>query len=142
MWWRFKDQSMSFDLGKDFVFDKNLARALIENQSPIRPLPEHFFIRPSVFSWSHGDRDWPVIRRKSDHQGEGEVPLMKRVAPSAQEIRPVVPQDAAKQTATETTSSVPQGTHDRTAMDTTSSLPTSSKRVVGSSGSQLVRNQS
>ncbi|KAM0070116.1 hypothetical protein Hdeb2414_s0001g00009551 [Helianthus debilis subsp. tardiflorus] len=34
MVWRFKDQSMSFDLGEGFVFNHELARALIDNQSP------------------------------------------------------------------------------------------------------------
>ncbi|MFS8034104.1 hypothetical protein Hanom_Chr17g01577281 [Helianthus anomalus] len=160
MRWRLKDQSMSFDLGEDFVFDKTLARALIENQSPIRPLPEHFLLLGRLcFSWSHGDRDWPVICRKSDcaimslldalkvpsfdvfdfdfeDRGEGEVPLMKQVAPSAQEIRPVVPQDAPRQDAAETASSIPQGTHDQNTAETVSSLQTSSKGVIGSSGSQ------
>ncbi|KAJ0713833.1 hypothetical protein HanPI659440_Chr13g0482861 [Helianthus annuus] len=44
MRWRFKDQSMSFDLGEDFVFDQELARALIEHKSPIHPLHEHFLL--------------------------------------------------------------------------------------------------
>ncbi|KAJ0725710.1 hypothetical protein HanPI659440_Chr12g0461951 [Helianthus annuus] len=67
MKWRFKDQSMSFDLDDNFVFDKTLARALVAHQSPIRPLPEHFLLLGRLcFSWSHGDRKWPVIRRKSD----------------------------------------------------------------------------
>ncbi|KAJ0441272.1 hypothetical protein HanIR_Chr16g0795791 [Helianthus annuus] len=67
MGWRFKDQTMSFDLGEDFVFDQELARALIEHKSPIRPLHEHFLLLGRVcFSWAQGDRDWPVIRRKRD----------------------------------------------------------------------------
>ncbi|KAM0045496.1 hypothetical protein Hdeb2414_s0009g00304511 [Helianthus debilis subsp. tardiflorus] len=113
MRWRFKDQTMSFDLGEDFVFDRELAHALIEHKSPIRPLHEHFLLLGRLcFQWSQRVRDWPVIRRKSDRttmslldalkvpsfdvfdfdledQGEGEVPLMKQVASSAQEIRPV-----------------------------------------------------
>ncbi|MFS8016614.1 hypothetical protein Hanom_Chr15g01370651 [Helianthus anomalus] len=108
MRWRFKDQSVSFDLGEDFVFDQELARALIEHKSPIRPLHEHFLLPGRLcFSWSQGDKDLPVIRRKRDRavmslsdalkvpnfhvldfdlddQGEGEIPLMKQVAPSAQ----------------------------------------------------------
>ncbi|KAL9997270.1 hypothetical protein Hdeb2414_s0023g00630031 [Helianthus debilis subsp. tardiflorus] len=44
MVWRFKDQTMSFDLGEDYVFNQELARALIDNKSPIRPLPEHFLL--------------------------------------------------------------------------------------------------
>ncbi|MFS7906343.1 hypothetical protein Hanom_Chr01g00058151 [Helianthus anomalus] len=52
MVWRFKDQTMSFDLSVDFVFNKELARALIENKSPIRPLPEHLLLWGRVcFSW-------------------------------------------------------------------------------------------
>ncbi|KAM0064885.1 hypothetical protein Hdeb2414_s0003g00108291 [Helianthus debilis subsp. tardiflorus] len=67
MRWRFKDQSMSFDLGEDFVFDQELARALIEHKSLIRPLHEHFLLLGRLcFSWSQGDRVWPVIRRKRD----------------------------------------------------------------------------
>ncbi|MFS7992289.1 hypothetical protein Hanom_Chr12g01080561 [Helianthus anomalus] len=144
MRWRLKYQSMSFDLGEDFIFDKTLARALIEHQSPIRPLHEHFLLLGRLcFSWSHGDRDWPVIRRKSDRvimslrgalkvpsfdvfdfdledQGEDEVPLMKQVAPSAQEIRPVVPQNMSE----------------HVAIEATSSILTPSKGAAGSSGSQ------
>ncbi|KAJ0510714.1 hypothetical protein HanOQP8_Chr11g0417291 [Helianthus annuus] len=131
MRWRFKDQSMSFDLGEDFVFDKELVRALIEHKSPIRPLHEHFLLLGRLcFSWSQGDRVWPVIHRKRDRvimslrdalkvpnfdvldfdledQGEDEVPLMKQVAASAQEVRPLIPQNVSEQVATEATSSVP-----------------------------------
>ncbi|MFS7978469.1 hypothetical protein Hanom_Chr10g00915841 [Helianthus anomalus] len=70
--WRFKDQRMSFDLDDDFVFGKTLARALVAHHSPIRPLPEHFLLLGRLcFSWSHGDRKWPVIRRKSDPEPSG-----------------------------------------------------------------------
>ncbi|KAJ0557808.1 hypothetical protein HanRHA438_Chr07g0314191 [Helianthus annuus] len=144
MRWRFKDQTMSFDLDDDFVFDKALARALVEHRSPIRPFPEHFlFLGRLCFSWSHGDRKWPVIRRKSDRaimslrdalkvpsldvfdfdledQGEGEVPLMKQVASSAQEVRPSVVTDVAE----------PSGA------DGASSVPIPTKETAGSSGSQ------
>ncbi|MFS8024015.1 hypothetical protein Hanom_Chr16g01458311 [Helianthus anomalus] len=144
MRWRFKDQSMSFDLAEDFVFDKDLARVLIEHKSLIRPLHEHFLLLGRIcFSWSQGDRDWPVIRRKCDRvimslwdalkvpsfdvldfdlddQGEGEVSLMKQVAPLAQEIRPVIPSDSPKPAAVEATSSI----------------PTPTKGAAGSSGSQ------
>ncbi|MFS7967731.1 hypothetical protein Hanom_Chr09g00789221 [Helianthus anomalus] len=55
MVWRFKDQTMSFDLGEGFVFNQELARALIDNQSPIRPLPKHFLLLGRVcFSWAEG----------------------------------------------------------------------------------------
>ncbi|MFS7966679.1 hypothetical protein Hanom_Chr09g00776631 [Helianthus anomalus] len=43
MVWRFKDQTMSFDLGDDFVFNKELARALIDHRSPIRPFMSTLF---------------------------------------------------------------------------------------------------
>ncbi|MFS7973863.1 hypothetical protein Hanom_Chr09g00861651 [Helianthus anomalus] len=71
-----------------------------------------------------------------EDQGEGEVPLMKQVAPSAQEIRHVVSQDVPRQAAAETASSIPQGTHDQNTAETVSSLPTSSKGAVSSSESQ------
>ncbi|MFS8026525.1 hypothetical protein Hanom_Chr16g01487741 [Helianthus anomalus] len=159
MRWRFKDQTMSFDLGEDFVFDQELARSLIEHKSPIRPLHEHFLLLGRVcFRWSQVDRDWPVIRRKHDRtimslldalkvpsfnvfdfdfeeQGEDDVPIMKQVALSAQEIRPVIPQDVSERAAVETASSIPQGAHDQAATETTS-VPTSSKGAIGSSGSQ------
>ncbi|KAJ0765406.1 hypothetical protein HanPI659440_Chr08g0303071 [Helianthus annuus] len=113
MRWRFKDQSMSFDLDEDFVFNESLVRALVEHQSPIRPLPEHFLWLGRVsFSWAQGDRDWPIIRRKRDRvamslldalkvpnmdvfdldfeeQGEEDVPLMKQAVSSAHPIRPL-----------------------------------------------------
>ncbi|KAJ0876846.1 hypothetical protein HanPSC8_Chr11g0493081 [Helianthus annuus] len=159
MRWRFKDQTMSFDLGEDFVFDQELARSLIEHKSPIRPIHEHFLLLGRVcFRWSQGDRVWSIIRRKRNRtimslldalkvpsfdvfdfdledQGEGEVPLMKQVAPSAQEIQPVLPQDAPEHTAAEITSFPPQGALDQNAAETTS-FPLSSKGVAGSSGSQ------
>ncbi|KAM0038087.1 hypothetical protein Hdeb2414_s0013g00410811 [Helianthus debilis subsp. tardiflorus] len=69
MVWRFKDQTMSFDLGEDFVFNKELARALIEHKSPICPLPKHLLLWGWVcFSWGGGDRDWPVIRTKRERK--------------------------------------------------------------------------
>ncbi|MFS7984885.1 hypothetical protein Hanom_Chr11g00991951 [Helianthus anomalus] len=144
MVWRFKDQTMSFDLGDDFVFNKDLAHALIEHKSSIRPLHEHFLLLGQIcFSWSHGDRDWPVIRMKRgrvemslrdalkvpnfnvldfdlDELAEGEVPFMKQVAYAAREIRPLVTQDATEPSAAEATSSV----------------PTPGKDGAGSSGSQ------
>ncbi|KAJ0781036.1 hypothetical protein HanPI659440_Chr06g0244671 [Helianthus annuus] len=55
-----------------------------------------------------------------EDQGKDEVPLMKQVAPSAQEIRPLATHDAAEPSATEATSSV----------------PTPTKDAAGSSGSQ------
>ncbi|MFS7922309.1 hypothetical protein Hanom_Chr03g00247581 [Helianthus anomalus] len=122
---------MSFDLGEDFVFDQELARALIEHKSPIRPLHERFLLLGRVcFRWSQGDRDWPVIRRKRDRaimslrdalkvpsfdvldfdleeQGEDDVPLMKQVSSSAQEVRPLIAQDAVEPSTTEGASSAP-----------------------------------
>ncbi|KAJ0743696.1 hypothetical protein HanPI659440_Chr10g0378931 [Helianthus annuus] len=141
MRWRFKDQTMSFDLGEDFVFNRELARALIEHKSPIRPLHEHYLLLGRLcFQWSQRDRDWPVIRQKSDHfdledQGEGEVPLMKQVASSAQEIRPVPSQDAPGHFVAEATSSFPQGALNQDVAETTS-IPLSSKDHAGSSSSQ------
>ncbi|KAM0036475.1 hypothetical protein Hdeb2414_s0014g00426791 [Helianthus debilis subsp. tardiflorus] len=98
---------MSFDLGEDFVFDKNLARALIEHKSPIRPLHEHFLLLGRLcFSWSQGDRDWPVIRRKSDRSRRRRSAFDEAGGPSAQEIRPVIPQDTSEQAAVQATSSI------------------------------------
>ncbi|KAJ0582075.1 hypothetical protein HanRHA438_Chr04g0191031 [Helianthus annuus] len=135
MRWRFKDQTMSFDLGEDFVFDQRLARALIEHKSPIRPLHEHFLLLGRLcFQWSQRDRDWPVIRRKSDRTTMSLLDALK-VAPSAQEIRPILPQDVQEHIAAEITSSVPQGVTDQSATEATS-LPLSPKGGAGSSGSQ------
>ncbi|MFS7914367.1 hypothetical protein Hanom_Chr02g00152541 [Helianthus anomalus] len=132
MVWRFKDQTMSFDLGEGFVFNHELARALINNQSPIRPLTEHLLLLGRVcFSWGRGDRDWPVIRTKNDRsemslrdalkvpnfnvldfgfdeQVEGEVTFLKRVSSSAQEIRPLTEQSASEPPIADATSSVPK----------------------------------
>ncbi|KAM0068628.1 hypothetical protein Hdeb2414_s0002g00075331 [Helianthus debilis subsp. tardiflorus] len=144
---------MSFDLGEEFVFNRELTRSLIEHKSPICPLHEHFLLLGRVcFQWSQGDRVWPVIRRKCDRtvmslldalkvpsfdvfdfdledQAEGEIPLMKQVASSAQEIRHAIAPDVSEQAAAEVTSSVPQGAAE-------TSLPLSSKGTAGSSGSQ------
>ncbi|KAM0032597.1 hypothetical protein Hdeb2414_s0016g00476801 [Helianthus debilis subsp. tardiflorus] len=144
MVWRFKDQTMSFDLGDDFVFNKDLARALIDHRSPIHPLSEHFLLLDRLcFSWGQGDRDWPVICMKRgrvemslrealkvpnfnvlgfdlDEQAEGEVPLMKQVAYAAQEIQPLITQN----------------TSEPTAAKATSSILTPTKGAAGSSGSQ------
>ncbi|MFS7966253.1 hypothetical protein Hanom_Chr09g00771681 [Helianthus anomalus] len=125
MRWRLKDQSMSFDLDEDFVFDKTLALALAAHQSPIRPLPEHFLLLGRLcFSWSHGDRKWAVIRRKSDRvimslRDALKVPSFD-VAFSAQEIRPLAVQDAAEPSVA----------------DGASFVPTPTKETAGSSGSQ------
>ncbi|KAJ0941820.1 hypothetical protein HanPSC8_Chr03g0084591 [Helianthus annuus] len=147
MVWRFKDQTMSFDLGDDFVFNKTLAKALIKNRSSICSLPEHLLLWGRVcFSWDRGDRDWPVIRTKHkrnemslrdalkvpsfnvldfdfDEQVEGEVPFMKQVASAAQEICPLID----------------QGALEPSVADATSSVPKPSKDAVGSSGSQAKR---
>ncbi|MFS7917460.1 hypothetical protein Hanom_Chr03g00189331 [Helianthus anomalus] len=106
--WRFKDQMMSFDLGDDFVFKKELAHALIEHKSLIRPLPEHFLLLGRVcFSWGQGDRDCPVIHTKHEPS-------------AAQEIRPPTNHDTSEPSTAEATSSV----------------PTPTKGVARSSGSQ------
>ncbi|KAF5794805.1 hypothetical protein HanXRQr2_Chr08g0332251 [Helianthus annuus] len=157
MRWRFKDQSMSYDLGENFIFNQNLAHALIEHRSPIRPLAEHFLWLGRVsFSWARGDRDWPIIRRKSDRvamslldalkvpsmdvfdldfeeQGEEDVPLMKQVASSSQAIRPPANPNVIEPSAAETTSSIPQSISEQAATD----AATSSRDAGGSSGSQV-----
>ncbi|MFS8004230.1 hypothetical protein Hanom_Chr13g01223271 [Helianthus anomalus] len=146
MVWRFKDQTMSFDLGNVFVFNKELAHALIDHRSPIRPLPEYFLLLGRVcFSWGQWDRDWPVIRMKRgrnvemslrdalkvpnfnvmdfdlDEQAEGEIPFIQQVAYAAQEIRPLTA----------------PGTSEPTAEVATSSIPTPIKGAAGSFGSQV-----
>ncbi|MFS8035283.1 hypothetical protein Hanom_Chr17g01591261 [Helianthus anomalus] len=35
---------MNFELKENFVFDQVLAQSLVDNRSPIRPLPEHFLL--------------------------------------------------------------------------------------------------
>ncbi|KAJ0471753.1 hypothetical protein HanRHA438_Chr15g0688281 [Helianthus annuus] len=163
MRWRFKDQSMSFDLDEGFIFNEDLGRALVEHQSPIRPLPEHFLWLGRVsFSWARGDKDWPIIRRKRDRaamslldalkvpsmdvfdfdfeeQAEGEVPLMKQVAASAHPIRTPADPNAATSSAAEATSSVPKNSSEQAATKTVSLVPVSSKGADGSSGSQAGR---
>ncbi|KAM0027593.1 hypothetical protein Hdeb2414_s0019g00542021 [Helianthus debilis subsp. tardiflorus] len=126
--WRFKDQRMSFDLDDDFVFDKTLARSLVAHHSSIRPFLEHFLLLGRLcFSWSHGDKKWPVIRRKSDRkcyhvsEGRSEGAELGCCHPSsAQEVRPLVVSDAAE----------PSGAGGA------SSVPTPTKEAAGSSGSQ------
>ncbi|KAJ0734679.1 hypothetical protein HanPI659440_Chr11g0422961 [Helianthus annuus] len=127
MVWRFKDQSMVFKLGEDFVFDHQLAQALVDNQSPTRPLPEHFLLLGRVcFVWGRGDREWPVIRKKGerdemslrdalkvlsfsdlvfdfDELAEDEELLLKQTSSSPQEIRPLAEQNTSEPPAVETT---------------------------------------
>ncbi|KAM0055845.1 hypothetical protein Hdeb2414_s0006g00210871 [Helianthus debilis subsp. tardiflorus] len=43
MVWRFKDQTMSFNLGDDFVFNKTLAKALVGISLPFVPFLSTFF---------------------------------------------------------------------------------------------------
>ncbi|KAJ0614751.1 hypothetical protein HanIR_Chr02g0065941 [Helianthus annuus] len=118
MAWRFKDHSMDFELRENFVFNQNMARDLIDNRSPIRPLPKHIFLldRVSHF-WDRGDKEWPMICRNGEgkqfglfssfgdalnmpnfanldfdfveEDGDGE-PFIKKIAPAAYEIRPPV----------------------------------------------------
>ncbi|KAJ0804832.1 hypothetical protein HanPI659440_Chr02g0042601 [Helianthus annuus] len=132
MVWRFKDQSMVFELGEDFVFDHWLAQDLVGNQSPIRPLPEHFLLLGRVcFVWGRGDREWPVIRKKGerdemslrdalkvpnfndlvfdfDELAEDEEPLLKQTSSSAQEIRPFVESKSFEAPIVETASTGPK----------------------------------
>ncbi|KAJ0589265.1 hypothetical protein HanIR_Chr04g0184141 [Helianthus annuus] len=68
MVWRFKYQSMDFDLGKNFVFNQKLAQDLIDNWSPICPLPEHLLLLGWVYHvWGQGDREWPVIHKSGEN---------------------------------------------------------------------------
>ncbi|MFS7980467.1 hypothetical protein Hanom_Chr10g00939801 [Helianthus anomalus] len=123
MRWCLNDHSMSFDLCEDFVFDKTLARALIEHQSSIRPLHEHFLLLGRAIMSLRDALKVPsfdVFYFDLEDQGEDEMPLMKQVAPSAQEIRPVVPQNTSEQVA----------------IEATPSIPTPTKGAAGSSGSQ------
>ncbi|MFS7929777.1 hypothetical protein Hanom_Chr04g00336451 [Helianthus anomalus] len=127
MVWRFKDQTMSFDLGDDFVFHKNLAKALIENKYPIRPLLKHFLLWGRfVFPGAEGigiDRlsalnvndalkvpAFNVLDFDFDEQAEGEAPFMKQVASTAQEIRPLVDQSTSEPSAADATSSILKST--------------------------------
>ncbi|KAJ0736157.1 hypothetical protein HanPI659440_Chr11g0440381 [Helianthus annuus] len=158
MRWRFKDQTMSFYLGEDFVFNESLVRALVEHQSPIRPLSEHFLWLGRVsFSWAQGDRDWPIIRRKRDRvamsllnalkvpsmdvfyfdfeeQGEGDVPLMKQVESSAHPIRPLADPNVTVSFAVGATS-VPRSASEQAVPEAASLI--SLKNVGGSSESQV-----
>ncbi|MFS7914364.1 hypothetical protein Hanom_Chr02g00152501 [Helianthus anomalus] len=88
MVWRFKDQTMSFDLGEGFVFNHELARALINNQSPIR---SKMSLRDALKV-----PNFNVLDFDFDEQVEGEVPFLKQVSSSAQEIRPLTEQSASE----------------------------------------------
>ncbi|KAJ0552353.1 hypothetical protein HanRHA438_Chr08g0334891 [Helianthus annuus] len=161
MRWHFKDQSMSFDLDENFVFNESLGRALVEHQSPIRPLPEHFLWLGRVsFSWARGDKDWPIIRRKSDRaamslldalkvpsmdsfdfdfEQQEDVPFMKQVAPSAHPVRGQADTNIPVSSAAETTSSVPKDSSEQATAEAVSHMPASSKEAGGSSGSHAGR---
>ncbi|KAJ0467581.1 hypothetical protein HanIR_Chr14g0686891 [Helianthus annuus] len=54
--------------------------------------------------------NFDVLDFDLEDQGEDEVPLMKQVASSAQETRPVIPQNTSEPTAAEATSSIPMPT--------------------------------
>ncbi|MFS7908226.1 hypothetical protein Hanom_Chr01g00080711 [Helianthus anomalus] len=69
MVWGFKDQTMSFDLGDDFVFNKDLARALIEHKSLIRV---EMSLRDTLMVPNFNVLDFDL-----DEQAEGVVPFMK-----------------------------------------------------------------
>ncbi|MFS8030598.1 hypothetical protein Hanom_Chr17g01535871 [Helianthus anomalus] len=122
MVWRFKNQTMSFDLGEDFVFNKELACALIEHKSPIRPIPEHLLLLVAKMSLRDALKvpNFNVLDFDLEEQLEGEVPLMQQVSSAAQEIRLLTGQD----------------TSNPSVVDATSSVPKSTIGVAGSSGSQ------
>ncbi|KAL9992256.1 hypothetical protein Hdeb2414_s1196g00991131 [Helianthus debilis subsp. tardiflorus] len=133
MAWRFKDQTMSFDLGDNFVFNKELACALIEHSSPIRPLPEHFLLLGRVcFSWGQGDRDWPVFRTKRECKSPAlYLPLRHFSSFTIFNLfffwnvgTEMSLRDALKDIS------------EPSAAEATSSVPTPTKGVAGSSGSQ------
>ncbi|MFS7926800.1 hypothetical protein Hanom_Chr04g00301411 [Helianthus anomalus] len=134
MVWRFKDQTMSFDLGEEFVFNKELARALVDNISPIRPLGM-LFLGPRgqrLTGYTHETTEmslrdalkilsFNVLDFDFDEQLEGEVPFMKQVSGSAHEIRPLSDQSALE---------LPTA-------DATSIPDKPVREVAGSSGSQV-----
>ncbi|KAF5813287.1 hypothetical protein HanRHA438_Chr03g0107591 [Helianthus annuus] len=123
---------MNFELGENFAFDQQLARDLIDNQSPIRPLPEHLLLLGRICHvWGRGDRDWPVIRRSGerdvmslrdalkvpnfsdldfefDKLAEDEEPFLKHTSSSTQEIRPLADPKSSDAPVTETTSVGPR----------------------------------
>ncbi|MFS7979618.1 hypothetical protein Hanom_Chr10g00929831 [Helianthus anomalus] len=54
--WRFKGQSMDFDLKENFIFDQVFAQNQVDNRSPIHPLPEHMLLLGRVSQiWGRGD---------------------------------------------------------------------------------------
>ncbi|KAJ0703187.1 hypothetical protein HanPI659440_Chr14g0548121 [Helianthus annuus] len=154
MVWRFKDQTMYFDLGDDFVFNKVLTKALIENQSPLRPLPGHLLLWGRVcFTWGQGDRDWPVIRTKRETKSPGfYLPLGNEMSlrdalkvpnfivldfdfdEQAEGEVPFMKQVAS--VAHEIRPLIDQGTSEPYAADATSSVPKPLKDTAGSSGSR------
>ncbi|MFS7907097.1 hypothetical protein Hanom_Chr01g00067281 [Helianthus anomalus] len=67
MVWRFKDQSMDFELGENIAFNQNMARDLIDNRSPTHPLPKHIILLSRVSHFcDRGDKEWPVISKKGE----------------------------------------------------------------------------
>ncbi|KAM0063164.1 hypothetical protein Hdeb2414_s0003g00087861 [Helianthus debilis subsp. tardiflorus] len=145
MVWRFKDQSMIFELGEDFVFDQRLGQDLIDNRSPIRPFSEHLLLLGRVcYVWGRGDRGWPVIRKKGEREemslrdalrvpnfntldfdfdelAEDEKPFLRQVSVSAQEIRHMVESKSSEAPAVENVSTGPK----------------SNEEAAGSSGAQV-----
>ncbi|KAF5764957.1 hypothetical protein HanRHA438_Chr15g0710221 [Helianthus annuus] len=58
---------MDFELGENFAFNQKLARDLVDNQTHIRPLPEHLLLLERVCHvCGRGDREWPVIRKSGE----------------------------------------------------------------------------
>ncbi|KAF5769300.1 hypothetical protein HanXRQr2_Chr14g0646621 [Helianthus annuus] len=139
MRWRFKDQSMSFDLDEDFVFNESLVRALIEHQSPIRPLPEHFLWLGVAMSLLNALKvpNMDVFDLDFEEQGAEDVPLMKQVVSSAHPIRPLTDPNVTGSPVAEATSSVPQSSTEQVITKAASFIPTSSKDAGDLSGSQV-----
>ncbi|MFS7950078.1 hypothetical protein Hanom_Chr06g00579111 [Helianthus anomalus] len=114
MAWRFKNQSMDFELGENFACNQNMAQDLIDKRSPIRPLPEHILLLGRVDALkvpNFANLDFGFVEVDAD-----EEPFIKQTASAAQEIRPLVDPKAS--------SIIPTG-------------PESGAKVVGSSGVQV-----
>ncbi|MFS8019518.1 hypothetical protein Hanom_Chr15g01404711 [Helianthus anomalus] len=69
---------MIFELSEGFVFDQELAQGLIDNRSPIRPLPDHLLLLGRVC----------FVLGRGDGTGRRYARRVKQVSVSAQEIRP------------------------------------------------------
>ncbi|MFS7937205.1 hypothetical protein Hanom_Chr05g00424891 [Helianthus anomalus] len=137
MAWRFKDQTMNFELGENFAFNQQLAKDLIDNRSLIRPLPEHLLLLGQICHvWGRWNRDCLVIHRSGknvvslrdalkvpnfneldfqiDELAEDEEPFLKQTSSSAQEICPLADPKSSEAPATETTSVGPRSNEETT----------------------------